>query len=103
MTANEYGLIKEIFNHIYDAVRFNQDNARDRDSYRSYHTAERFSSCALILQDMMLDVKWGTWEDGDIEKIGFLSVEGFRVVDKGEWNYEQSRLLGDVLQHKVNA
>lgn len=103
MTANEYGIIKDIIEDAYTALRYNQNNIRDNDAYRSQHTATRFTTCGMILQHFQLDVKFGTWMDGEIEKIGFMSIEGFRIVENGEWDYEQSRLLGDVLRHKVDA
>lgn len=101
MTAHELEIIHAILHDMFEMTRHNAVNCRDRDSYRSYHSAEAFTTLARTLRHFGLKIEEGTYDDVEVERIGYCAVEGYTIVSNGEWQFDTVKDLCFSLASKV--
>lgn len=83
----EYTLRDMIWS-IIKMADLNNKNREMEDAERTTNTAHEANGKATILRMLGIDYSFGTWQDGEYERIGYFRVQDVVLIKNGEIDYE---------------
>lgn len=69
-------------------IKFNLQNADNKDIERSAFTAGAVTAYTDILRNIGHEVEHGDWTDGGCTRVGYLEIDGKVIVKNSKINYE---------------
>lgn len=86
MTHNH--TMQDLIESILKLADLNQTNRKNKDLFRTNHTAASANGRAYVLRFLGIEYDFGTWMDGEYEMVGYFFVDGVTLIKNGEIDWK---------------